>query len=278
MEHDPVPEVEALADEVQSENLSSSNSSSSGTSFDSLDEESLSDVSSMFHTVAEQKCFTATTPSPELLPRNIPQALKQNNADEWTAAIFAEVKAHIENATFSIVDCPADAKVVGSRFVFNKKYDSQGKLERCKARWVAQGFSQEEGVHFFETFAPTPNVAAFRTLLTMAVQKDLHLRQMDVHTAFLIPELPEREEIFMRIPHGCIDFLRKLGLKVKPDQVLKLNKCIYGLRQASRKWNNKIVKVLTKKLNFEQVPEEPCLFVRQTKNMELLLLWFGLMI
>ncbi len=128
---------------------------------------------------------------------------------------------------------------------------------------MAQGFSQVPGVHYQETYSPTPNLCVFRMLLTYAVQHDLDLKQMDVHTAFLIPELPAEEVIYMRVPPGLHPFLKKCGIDMKVGQSLKLNKCIYGLKQASKYWNKKLVAVLSK-LGFKQVPEEPCLFVKST--------------
>ena len=108
----------------------------------------------------------------------------------------------------------------------------------------------------------------------MAVQNHLDLRQMDVCTAFLIPTLPKKEVIYMQPASGVYQYLRNNGVKIRPGQVLKLNKCIYGLRQASKYWNEELVKVLTANLNFKQVPEEPCLFVKQDKkSFTFILIW-----
>ena len=96
---------------------------------------------------------------------------------------------------------------------------------------------------------------------------------MDVHTAFLIPDLPEEEVIYMRVPPDLYSLLRECGVNIKKGQVLRLNKCIYGLKQASKCWNKKLVTILSK-LGFKQVPEEPCLFVKlSNKGPIFILIW-----
>ena len=197
------------------------------------------------------------------LPNTVKQALNSGEEAGWEEAIISEVKAHISNGTFSVANTPKGVSTIGSRLVFAKKHNSDGSLQRFKARWVAQGFSQVPGVHYQETYSPTPNLCVFRMLLVYAVQHDLDLKQMDVHTAFLIPELPAEEVIYMRVPPGLHPFLMKCGIDMKAGQSLKLNKCIYGLKQASKYWNKKLVAVLSK-LGFKQVPEEPCLFMKST--------------
>ena len=102
-------------------------------------------------------------------------------------------------------------------------------------------------------------------LLTIAVEKGLDLVQLDVHTAFLIPELPKKEQIYMRVPPNSLKILQSCGLKIEDGQSLLLKKCIYGLRQASKYWNNELVNILVTKLGFTQVPSEPCLFKKKTK-------------
>ena len=162
---------------------------------------------------------------------------------KWFKALEEEVTAHRKNGTFQIKKLPAGTKTIGSTFVLTKKYDSQGVLLKFKARWVAQGFGQIEGVHYNETFAPTLRKQVFRMMLAVAVQYDLELNQMDVHTAFLIPKLPEKEEIFMRLPPNSASYLHKCGIMMKAGEALLLKKCIYGLKQASNYWNSTLVEI-----------------------------------
>ena len=90
-------------------------------------------------------------------------------------------------------------------------------------------------------------------------QKELDLRQLDVSTAFLIPKLPKEEQIFMRPPPDAIELLRELGIEIGEDDILQLEKCIYGLRQASKYWNNDLVRTMEGRLRLRKVREEPCL-------------------
>ena len=91
-------------------------------------------------------------------------------------------------------------------------------------------------------------------MLAVAVQYDLELNQMDVHTAFLIPKLPEKEEIFMRLPPNSASYLHKCGIMMKAGEALLLKKCIYGLKQASNYWNSTLVEILMEQLSFSTVP------------------------
>jgi hypothetical protein len=160
--------------------------------------------------------------------------LKSDESKSWVESIAAELQAHTKNGTYTLCDLPPGEESIGSRFVFAKKYDEKGVLKRHKCRFVAQGFNQVEGVHFFETFAPTLNLTTFRMFLSFVVNKaGGNFQAMDVNTAFLIPELPEGEVLYMRPPKG---FEKVCKLLFEEGQVMKLHKCIYGLKQASRYW------------------------------------------
>ena len=99
---------------------------------------------------------------------------------------------------------------------------------RFKARLIAQGFTQVYGIDYLETFSPVAKLASLRMLLAIAAVEDLEIHQMDVITAFLVGEIDE--EIYMDQPEG---FQQK-------DLVCRLRKSLYGLKQASRIWNQKI--------------------------------------
>ena len=126
---------------------------------------------------------------------------------------------------------PKGKNVVGSRWVFKLKNNSDGSVERYKARFVAQGYSQSEGVDYQEVFSPVARYSTIRSLLAVANIYDWEIHQMDVKTAFLQEDL--EEEIYMRQPDGYID-------NDKPSHVCKLKKSIYGLKQAARCWNSAI--------------------------------------
>ena len=140
-----------------------------------------------------------------------------------------EMNSLRENETFTLTTLPEGRKSVGGRWVFTVKENSDGS-ESYKARYVAKGFSQVEGIDYKETFAPTANITSIRSLMQIAAQHDLILHQMDVKTAYL--NAPIDCEIYMEQTEGS-EVQRGKG-----RLVYKLNKSLYGLKQSGRNWNS----------------------------------------
>lgn len=149
---------------------------------------------------------------------------------EWREAMRKEIDALELNETWTLERLPHGVKALGSKWVYRLKFNSDGTLERYKARLVALGNHQKEGVDFSETFAPVAKLQTVRTLLGVASVKHWELHQMDVHNAFLHGDLGE--DIYMKPPPGF--------LPADPSLVCKLKKSIYGLRQAPRCWFSKL--------------------------------------
>ncbi|XP_068319168.1 uncharacterized protein [Pyrus communis] len=144
----------------------------------------------------------------------------------WQQAMQTELDALHHNHTWDLVPLPAGYKPIGSKWVFKKKYKSDGSLDRYKARVVAKGYTQVEGVDYQETFSPTAKLTTLRCLLTVAAARTWFIHQLDVQNAFLHGTL--HEEVYMDPPPG----LRRQGETL----VCRLNKSLYGLKQASRTW------------------------------------------
>lgn len=161
-------------------------------------------------------------------PQTLPQARKSSESAFWESAMVEELASLQEKETGILTPLPPGRKAVGSRWVYAYKYDEGGQIVCHKARLVAQGFSQIEGLDYNETFAPVAKYDTTRTFLSMVAKYDLELNQMDVKTAFLNSELDE--DIYMRQPPGFED-------QEHPDWVWKLLKAIYGLKQSGRQWN-----------------------------------------
>ena len=103
----------------------------------------------------------------------------------WLKAMENKMKCLQENDVWELVQLPSGRKPVGSKWIFKVKTDENGKVERYKARLVAQGFTQKFGADYDETFSPVVRLESLRTLIALSVQQGLQLYQVDVTTAFL---------------------------------------------------------------------------------------------
>jgi len=121
--------------------------------------------------------------------------------------------------------------------VFRNKLNEQGEVIRNKARLVAQGYNQQEGIDYTETFAPIARLEAIRLLLSYALNHNINLYQMDVKSAFLNGVISE--EVFVKQSPGFEDLKH-------PDYVYKLKKSLYGLKQAPRAWYDRLSNFLLK--------------------------------
>ncbi|KAL4585655.1 hypothetical protein LXL04_010278 [Taraxacum kok-saghyz] len=175
------------------------------------------------------KTFTSTLTSNSATE---PTTFKHANQSScWQEAMKTEYDALLKNNTSNLVPCPTNVNIVGCKWIYRIKRKSDGSIDRYKARLVAQGYSQEEGVDYFETFSPVIKPTTIRLVLLIAISKGWSIRQLDINNAFLNGDL--QENIYMRQPKGFEDPLN-------PSHVCHLRKAIYGLKQAPRAWFNKL--------------------------------------
>jgi hypothetical protein len=148
---------------------------------------------------------------------------------DWVIAMQEELECFTRNEVWSLVERPKDHRinVIGTKWVFKNKQDENGIVIRNKARLVAQGFAQIEGMDFEDTFAPVARLEAIRLLLAFASFHNFKLYQMDVKSAFL--NGPLKETAYVAQPPGFEDPCR-------PNHVYLLHKALYGLKQAPRAW------------------------------------------
>ncbi|GJZ16017.1 retrovirus-related pol polyprotein from transposon TNT 1-94 [Tanacetum coccineum] len=155
------------------------------------------------------------------LENNVNEALGD---ESWIVAMQEELNQFVANDVWELVPQPRNMKIIGTKWVFRNKLDENGIVSRNKARLVAQGYNQQEGIDYDETYAPVARLESIRILLAYACALDFKLFQMDVKSAFLNGFI--NEEVYVAQPPGFIDFK-------KPDHVYKLKKALYGLNQGT---------------------------------------------
>ena len=143
----------------------------------------------------------------------------------WYKVMQEEYLALTTNHTWDLVLPATPVKIVGNKWVFRIKYNSDGSVSRYKVRLVAKGFHQTHGVDYTETFSPVVKSSTIRVILSLAMLHHWVIRQVDVNNAFLNGILIE--DVYMAQPQGFVD-------STKPNHVCKLNKALYGLKQAPR--------------------------------------------
>ncbi|KAJ9545329.1 hypothetical protein OSB04_025036 [Centaurea solstitialis] len=157
-------------------------------------------------------------------PKEIDDALRD---PAWVSAMQEELAEFIRNNVWLLVPRPRKRTIIGSKWIFRNKLDEIGTIIRNKARLVAQGYRQEEGIDYDETFAPVARLEAIRLFLAFAAHMNFKVYQMDIKNAFLNGKL--NEEVYVAQPPGFVD-------PKFPDHVYKLNNAVYGLKQAPRAW------------------------------------------
>ena len=185
------------------------------------------------------------------------EALASPERAKWMDAMDKEMNSLHMNDVWDLVKLPKDRKAVGSKWVFKLKVGSDGQVERHKARLVAQGFAQKQGLDYDETFSPVVRFESLRTVIALAVQNGMKMHQMDVTTAFLNGEL--QEEVYMKQPEGFV-------AEGQEDLVCKLKRSIYGLKQSPRCWNAALDHKL-KQMGFVQAKGDPCLYMASEGEM-----------
>jgi hypothetical protein len=175
---------------------------------------------------------------------------------KWDQAITKEHDSLVRNDVYDVVPRPAHARVIKSAILLKVKRDMNGDISTYKARVIAKGYSQIYGVDYNETFAPVARRESLRLLLAIAAKWEMMVHQMDVNTAFLYADLDE--ETYMEIPEG-------LNQGEHGDRVWKLKKCLYGLKQSPRKWNEEMDTTL-RRLGFRASRVDPCVYVLQDEN------------
>ncbi|GKA06123.1 putative ribonuclease H-like domain-containing protein [Tanacetum coccineum] len=200
------------------------------------------------------------TATPEDLeePKRISQALKD---PAWIEAMQEELLQFKLQKVWILVDLPKGYRIIGTKWVYRNKKDERGIVIRNKARLVAQGHIQEEGIDYNEVFAPVAIIEAIRIFLDYASYMGFMVYQMDVKSAFLYGQI--EEEVYVCQPPGFED-------PDNLDKVYKVVKALYGLHQAPRAWYDTLATYLLSN-GFQRGHIDQTLFIKRHKGHILLI-------
>ena len=135
-------------------------------------------------------------------PRNVKEAVNSEDSDLWKKAMDEEMDSLDKNEAWQLVQLPTGRKIVGRKWLFKKKLNVEGKVDKYKANLVAKGYSHIEGIDFGEIFSLVAKLSFIRFLLSNVVAFDIEVEKMDAKTSFLHGDL--EEEIYMKQPQGFI--------------------------------------------------------------------------
>ena len=194
-----------------------------------------------------------------LEPTSLAEAKRRPDWLQWEQGIREELATLDKAGTWELVDPPAGANIVGSKWVFRVKKDAAGNVVHHKACLVAQGFSQVPGVDYFDTYAPVAKLASIRTVLALAARLDLELHQIDIKGVYLNGKLNDEEAIYMHQPPGYAD-------PALPRHVCHLRKTLCRLKQSGRRWYQKLVEILVKNLGCKLCEVDQAVFIKRSEK------------
>nr|GEZ85432.1 retrotransposon protein, putative, Ty1-copia subclass [Tanacetum cinerariifolium] len=182
--------------------------------------------------------------------------LVEGDNENKVEAIDDEIDSLVFKNTWKLSDLPLGSKTIEYRWVFRIKYHTDGSIQTFKARLVIQGFSQRQGVDYFDTYAPVARITSIMVLFALASIYNFPIHQMDVKTAFLNGDLDE--EVYMKQPEGFV-------LPGHENKVCKLKKSLYGLKQALKQWHDKFYKSIHSN-GFTYNSSDRCIYSKFTKD------------
>ncbi|GKA67546.1 putative ribonuclease H-like domain-containing protein [Tanacetum coccineum] len=186
----------------------------------------------------------------QLEPTSIAKALED---PDWVAAMQEEMQQFINQQVWKLVPLPNGKHAIGTKWILKNKRDARGIVVRNKARLVAQGHRQEEGIDYDEVFAPVARIEAIRLFLAFASYMGFLVYQLDVKSAFLYGEI--EEEVYVTQPKGFED-------PYFPKHVYRVVKALYGLHQAPRAWYARLSAFLLQH-NYRRGTIDKTLFIKK---------------
>ncbi|PKU73330.1 Retrovirus-related Pol polyprotein from transposon TNT 1-94 [Dendrobium catenatum] len=197
--------------------------------------------------------------SHQINPPDPTSYIQASKHPHWRHAMSLEFQDLQSQGTWDLVPPSPHMNVLGCKWMFRTKYNSDGSISRHKARLVALGCNQEYGIDYYETFSPVAKIPTFRILITIALHNSWPIHQLDVSNAFLHGSL--NETIYMKQPAGFQDH-------TYPTYVCKLKKALYGLKQSPRQWFATLTGHLST-LGFGTSHSDPSLLISCKNNIRL---------
>jgi len=196
-------------------------------------------------------------------PLSYEESLQDGNSSEWELVMKDEMSSLLKNKTWELTTLPEGKKAMQNKWVYRVKTEHDGS-KRFKARLIVKGFQQKKRIDYFEIFSPVVKLTAIRVVLGIVAAENLHLEQLDVKTAFLHGEL--EEDIYMQQPKG-------FAIHGKKNQVCKLKKSLYGLKQALRQWYKKFDNFICSS-GYTRCQVDHCCYVKHFDNSYIILLLY----
>jgi hypothetical protein len=184
--------------------------------------------------------------------RTVIEAMDSEDGNLWKRSMDEEMASLDKNEAWDLVEFPIGRNPIGNKWVFKKKLNAEGKVEKYKAQLVVKGYSQVEGIDFDEIFSHVAKLTSIIFLLSIATVFDFEVEQMDVKTTFLHGDL--EEEIYMKQPEGYV-------VKGKNEMVCKMKKSLYDLKQSPRTWYKKFDTYMLE-LGFTRSKEDHCVYFK----------------
>nr|KAJ0190715.1 hypothetical protein LSAT_V11C800406370 [Lactuca sativa] len=189
-------------------------------------------------------------------PKTFTEAMTSRDAPLWKEAINDEMDSIMGNGTWELADLPKGRRPIGSKWIFKKKYHPDGSIFAYKARLLAKGYRQREGIDYFDTYAPVARISSIRTLIAISALKGLYIHQMDVKTTFLNGYL--KEEIYLEQHERFI-------IPRQENKVCRLVKSLYGLKKAPKQWHERFDTTVTA-FGFQHNSADRCIYFKHTSD------------
>jgi hypothetical protein len=185
-------------------------------------------------------------------PGSYREARTSGQWEQWKTAMDDELLKMEKYQVFEVLPRKPGMHILKARWVYTRKIDgTTGKVSAYKARWVAKGYAQIEGIHFNDIHASVVHKDSIRVFLSLVNSLDMECDQVDIKAAFLNGEL--EETIYLEPPEGS---------DIPSSHIIRLRKSLYGLRQSPRCFNQAFDKWMQED-GFQPTRADPCLYMRR---------------